>query len=100
MSTVKSLKKNKRKLNWKLSLRGRRISQRNSYKARNEEKKKKKLKSVLEETHELRKSLNISIKPRIEEDQPLPIKTIMDIAMDGPASHDKGQSDVYRSIKH
>ena len=47
-------------------------------------------------------SLNVQAKrgrPRIEEDQPSLLETIVDIAMHGSASHERRQSDVYRSIK-
>lgn len=46
---------------------------------------------------ELRSTL--FVRPRIEEDQPMLLKTSIDIAMYGSASHEKRQNTVYRSIK-
>lgn len=74
--------------------------QKRSQKFRDE--KKRKLNAVLEKNPELSKSLNVRTKcgrPRIEEEQPLLLKTILDIATYGSASHERRQTDVYRSIK-
>ena len=38
-------------------------------------------------------------RPRLEEEQPLMLKTILEIALHGSAAHEKRQADVYRSIK-
>jgi len=38
-------------------------------------------------------------RPPLEEEQPLLLKTIIDIAMHGSASHGKRQNDMYRSVK-
>ena len=38
-------------------------------------------------------------KPRLEVDQPLLLKAIIDIAVRGSAAHEKRQADIYRSIK-
>jgi hypothetical protein len=74
--------------------------QKRAQKARDE--KKRKLNALFEDNPELRTSLNVRAKPgrpRIEEDQPSLLETIVDIAMHGSASHERRQSDVYRSIK-
>ena len=60
--------------------------------------KNKKLDEILEERQELRKAFNIrssSNRPRIEKNQQLLLKTILDIAMHGSGSHDKRQNDIY-----
>ena len=62
----------------------------------------KKFNALFEDNLELRTSLNVRAKPgrpRIEEDQPALLETIVDIAMHGSASRERRQSDVYRSIK-
>ena len=74
--------------------------QKKAQKARDE--KKKKIKAFLEENPELLTSLSVRNKagrPRIEEEIPSLLGTIVDIAMYGSASHRRRQSDVYRSIK-
>ena len=38
-------------------------------------------------------------RPRLEDDQPLFLQAILEIAFNGSAAHEKRQSDVYRSIK-
>jgi len=66
------------------------------------ENKKKKLNAALKENPELCKILKTRIssgRPPLEEEQPLLLKTIIDIAMHGSASHGKRQNDMYRSVK-
>ena len=66
------------------------------------QKKKKKLDLVCEEHPELRTALNVREKvgrPRIEDDQPMLLKSIVDIAMYGSASHEKRKSSIEQS-KH
>jgi hypothetical protein len=61
-----------------------------------------KLNEILEERRELRKALNIRISSdrlRIEENELLLLKTILDTAMYDSVTHDKRQSDIYRSVK-
>jgi hypothetical protein len=59
--------------------------------------------SKLCQTHpEVKEALKLRGKtgrPRIEIDQPLFLKAIVDIALHGSAAHEKRRSDVYRSIK-
>lgn len=38
-------------------------------------------------------------RPRIELEQPLLLKKMIEIAMYGSAAHEKRQSDIYRSVK-
>ena len=74
--------------------------QRRSQKARHL--KKSKLNALLEDNSELRPKLKISARcgqPKIEEEQPLLLQTILDIAMHGSASQEKRQSEIYSSIK-
>lgn len=64
--------------------------------------KKRNLTKILEEHPELRRALSIrriSGRPRIEEDQLLPLKAILHIGMHGSASHDNRQSDINRTVK-
>ena len=64
--------------------------------------KKRKLDLVCEEHPELRTALNVREKvgrPRIEDDQPMLLKSIVDIAMYGSASHEKRKSSIEQS-KH
>ena len=66
------------------------------------QKKKMKLDLVCEEHPELRTVLNVREKvgrPRIEDDQPMLLKSIVDIAMYGSASHEKRKSSIEQS-KH
>lgn len=65
-------------------------------------KKKEILEAACEDNPALASKLKIRHKvgrPAIEEDQPLLLKTIVDIAVYGSAAHEKRQSDIYRSIK-
>jgi len=64
--------------------------------------KKRKLNALFEDNPGLRTSLNVKAKrggPRIQENQPSLLEIIVDIATHGWASHERRQSDVYRSIK-
>ena len=64
--------------------------------------KKMKLDLVCEEHPDLRTALNVREKvgrPRIEDDQPMLLKSIVDIAMYGSASHEKRKSSIEQS-KH
>ena len=66
------------------------------------EEKKSRLAAIVSSNEDLRKSLKIRTKPgrpSLETDQPLLLKTIVDLAIYGSASHDKRQCDMYRSIK-
>lgn len=92
--------KTSEKTKLELKLKRKKYDQQRSQKCREE--KKIKLNRLLEQQPEFRSALNIRKnpgRPRIEEDQPLLLKTIIDIAMHGSAAHEKRQSDVYRSIK-
>ena len=63
---------------------------------------KAKLQAAIEKNPDLQKTLNVRHgvgRPRLEDDQPLLLKTIVDIAMHGSASHERRQSDVYRSVR-
>ena len=56
----------------------------------------------MKENPELCKILKTRIssgRPPLQEEQPLLLKTIIDIAIHGLASHDKKQNDMYRSVK-
>ena len=64
--------------------------------------KKVKLDSICTDHPELRAVLKHREKtgrPRVEDDQPMLLKSIIDIAMYGSASHEKRNSDIYRTIK-
>ncbi len=66
------------------------------------ESKKIKLAKLCETNPEIQTVLSIRNKPgkpRLEVDQPLLLKTIIDIAVHGSAAHEKRQADIYRSIK-
>jgi hypothetical protein len=92
--------KTKKKNELEKQLSKKKDDQKRSQKARVE--KKRKLNALIEDNPELRASLNVRAKPgrpRLEEDQPSLLETIVDIAMHGSASHERRQSDVYRSIK-
>ena len=81
-------------------LKKKKCDQKRAQKERDE--KKKKIKAFLEENPELRTSLSVrdnDSRLRIEEEMPLLLGTIVDIDMYGSASHQRRQSDVYRSIK-
>jgi len=89
-----------RKIDLERKLKRKKGDQKRSQKARDS--KKQKLASLLSEKPELRTALNVRSctgRPRIEQDQPMLLRAIVDIAMYGSASHEKRQSDVYRSIK-
>ena len=64
--------------------------------------KKKRQELAIEKNPSLRDELRVRTrpgKPRVEENQPLLLKTIIALAMHGSASHEKRQSDVYQTIK-
>ena len=66
-------------------------------------KKKETLAEICAKNPEIRSKLKIrqtAGRPTIEEDQPLLLKTIVDIALYGSAAHDKRQSDMYRSVRN
>ena len=89
-----------KKIELENKLKKKKDDQRRSQKARDD--KKRKFEAIFEENPELRKALKIRDqpgRPRLEADQPLLLKAIVDLALHGSASHEKRQSDVYRSIK-
>ncbi|BFZ21940.1 hypothetical protein BsWGS_24979 [Bradybaena similaris] len=97
---VELKEKKKKKNELENQLKKKKDDQKRSQKARDE--KKRKFNALCEDNPELLKSLKVRAKPgrpRIEEDQPSLLKTIVNIAMHGSASHERRQSDVYRSIK-
>ena len=64
--------------------------------------KKLKLDLVCEDHQELGTALNFRDKvgwPRVDDDQPMLLKSIVYIAMYGSASHEKNKFDIYRTIK-
>ena len=64
--------------------------------------KKKRQELAIEKNPSLRDELRVGTRPgqpNVEENQPLLLKTIIALAMHGSASHEKRQSDVYRTIK-
>lgn len=66
------------------------------------ESKKIKLAKLCETNPEIQTVLSIRNKPgkpRLEVDQPLLLKAIIDIAVHGSVAHEKRQADIYRSIK-
>ena len=66
-------------------------------------KKKEILAQICGENPDISSNLKIRQKagrPTIEEDQPLLLKTIVDIALYGSAAHDKRQSEIYRSVRN
>jgi len=92
--------KKKLKLELETELKKRVGDQNRQQKAR--AKKKKLLTAACEKFPELRESLLLREKqgrPRIEEEQPLLLKTIVDIALHGSAAHERRQNEVYRSVK-
>lgn len=92
--------KKQRKSDLEKKLKRKRSDQIRSQKARNE--KKRKLNALFEQNPGLRATLNVRSnpgRPRIEEDQSSLLDTIINIAMHGSASHERRQSEVYRSIK-
>lgn len=75
-------------------------NRRRSQKARSD--KNTKFEAIFEENLELREVLKVQDqleRPRLETGQPLLLKAIVDLALDGSAFHEKRHSDVYRSIK-
>ena len=74
--------------------------QRRSKKFRDD--RKKRLAAACAKNPELKSTLKIrneAGRPWLEDDQPLLLQAILDIAFYGSAAHEKRQSDVYRSIK-
>ena len=75
-------------------------NQRRSKKFRDD--RKKRLAAACTKNPKLKSTLKIrneAGRPRLEDDQPLLLQAILDIAFYGSAAHEKRQSDVYRSIK-
>lgn len=65
-------------------------------------KQKEKVKKILEQHPEYIKEVKLHKRvgrPRLEEDQPLLLQAICDIALHGSAAHERRQAEVYRSIK-
>lgn len=63
---------------------------------------KRKFEKQYEKNPELKAKLNFrkhSGRPRIEEDQSMLLKSIVDIALYGSVAHEKRQLELYRSIK-
>ena len=61
--------------------------------------KKKRQEVAIEKTLAFEMNCELEGGPRVEENQPLLLKTIIALAMHGSASHEKRQSDVYQTIK-
>ncbi len=64
--------------------------------------KKRKFEEEYDKNPELKAKLNFrkhSGRHRIEEDQPMLLKSIVDIALYGSVAHEKRQLELYRSIK-
>ena len=81
-------------------LKGKKGDQRRAKKFRDD--RKKRLAAACAKNPELKSTLKIrneAGRPRLEDDQPLLLQAILDIAFYGSAAHEKRQSDVYRSIK-
>ena len=63
---------------------------------------KRTLQEACEKNPELQSTLNLKKscgRPTLEEEQPLLLKSIVEIALHGSAAHEKRQSNIYRSIK-
>ena len=96
------LKAKKRKLDeLKVRLKKKQDDAKRSKKSRDDRKKREE--AACEKDPGLRDLLKLKRKaagrPRIEDDQPLLLESIINIAFHGSAAHEKRQSDVYRSIK-
>ena len=90
----------KKKEELELKLKHKISDQKRAKKARDD--RKAKLAKITEDNPDIKKALKLRDnpgRPRIEQDQPLLLKTIIEIAMYGSAAHEKRQSDIYRSVK-
>ena len=90
----------KKKKELEQTLKNKVADQKRAKKARDD--KKSKLAKICEEHPDVRTALKLRNnpgRPRIEVDQPMLLKTIIDTAMYGSAAHEKRQSDIYRSVK-
>ena len=100
MYQIITIVKIKKKEELELKLKHKISDQKRAKKARDD--RKAKLAKITEDNPDIKKALKLRDnpgRPRIEQDQPLLLKTIIEIAMYGSAAHEKRQSDIYRSVK-